>query len=38
MQISYFYASDFPSKLKLLQTRQTSRKNKKQPKAEIGYD
>ena len=28
----------FLSKLKLLQTRQTSRKNKKQSKAEIGYD
>ena len=28
----------FLSKLKLLQTRQTSRKNKKQSKAELGYD
>ena len=28
----------FLSKLKLLQTRQTNRKNKKQSKAEIGYD
>ena len=28
----------FLSKLKLLQTRQTSRKNKKQSKTEIGYD
>ena len=28
----------FLSKLKLLQTRQTTRKNKKQSKAEIGYD
>ena len=28
----------FLSKLKLLQTRQTGRKNKKQSRAEIGYD